>query len=217
MQSVTPGLAGRETVWIDVVVSSAWGGAGAAFDNQTDSTNVRLVNIGVVAFEYQIDDGPWKRLELSNSIGLDASLASTTIRLRKSQAPANGMARFEIERLTGDFVTDHDHPLPIGGLSPVPVPLTDGASIDTDASNACNFTLELTGDGHMLENPSGLRPGQTYTWRIYNPNGYAMDFGSMFKWDEGTAPTLSSGRDLVCSIYYQDINELHSAIGKDKR
>jgi len=105
-------------------------------------------------------------------------------------------------------------------LSIQPVPLVDGSSISTDASYACNFTVELTGDAHVLENPSGLRDGQTYTWRITNGGDWTMTFGSMFKWDGGTPPDISLGagkRDLVCSIYYQDINELHSAIGKDKR
>ena len=255
MQTVTPVLAVRQSDWVELAVTSSWGGAGALFENTTDSTFVTLRNIGEWPLEYQVDSGAWTLLEPRISVHFDdVSLATTTFHLRKGVLNFVTAARFEIDSLTGEYSVD-DRPVSLGGdggpvgsvafedltdaatadlpnintplfdalaalapLSVVPVPLTDDTTISTDATNACNFRVELTGADHLLDNPTaGLRDGQTYTWRIDNPSGFAMSFGSMFKWDGGTAPTLATGRNLVCAIYYADINELHSAAGLDKR
>jgi hypothetical protein len=101
-----------------------------------------------------------------------------------------------------------------------PLALTDGATIDTDASLATNFKLALTDTGHTLADPSGMVDGGVYNWRITNGGAYTLSFGSKFKWDGGTAPTITSGSgkiDLISGIYYADTDTLICAIGQDKR
>ena len=115
MQSVTPVLAVRETVTTDVAVSSAAGGAGSVFGNTSESTAVTLRNIGAFPFEYRVGTGSWTRLELNNAIAIAVNLATTTIRLRKSAYADPSTARFEVESLTGDFVTAGSDPLDLGG------------------------------------------------------------------------------------------------------
>lgn len=115
MQNVTPVCAVRNSQWVEVAVTSAWGGAGAVFSNTTDSTSLTLRNVGSFPFEYRVNSGAWTRLELRNSIDLNISLASATVRLRKSEFGGDALARFEIESLTGEFATVDEQPLDLGG------------------------------------------------------------------------------------------------------
>jgi len=125
MQSVTPVLAVRESDWVEVAVTDTWGGAGSALDNTANSTSVMLRNIGAFAFEYRVDSGDWTRLEVHTSVNFDVSLASATIRLRKAEFGDDGLARFEIESLTGQFVVSNDHPVSGPGGATAFTQLTD--------------------------------------------------------------------------------------------
>lgn len=116
MRSTTPVSTVRETQLVEVAVTSAWGGSGEAFANTTASNFVTLRNVGPFPVEYRIDSGEWIRLELRNSIQLAVSLATTTIRLRKSEFGGVGGARFEIESITGEFTAD-GHPVELGGAT----------------------------------------------------------------------------------------------------
>jgi hypothetical protein len=101
-----------------------------------------------------------------------------------------------------------------------PMALTDGATIATDASLGNNFALALTDTGHTLADPTHMVDGGVYNWRITNGGAYTLSFGAKFKWDGGTAPTITSGSgkiDLVSCIYCADTDTLLCAIGKDKR
>jgi hypothetical protein len=113
MQSVVPVGVKRETQWIEVAITSDWGGVGALVTNATDSISVTLRNIGDFAFEYRINAGEWALLEFHGSILLNVSLASTGIRLRKSEFGGDALARLEIDSLTNEFSADGS-PLTLG-------------------------------------------------------------------------------------------------------
>ncbi len=133
MQSVKPLGVRVETVWAEVAVTSDWGGDGEAVANTTDSISVTLRNVGDFSIEYQIDSDAWTRLELRNSIALDVSLATTTIRFRKSQFGGVGVARLEIESLTDYYVVD-GHAVELGGGGAF-TDLTDASSVDLPSIN----------------------------------------------------------------------------------
>lgn len=100
-----------------------------------------------------------------------------------------------------------------------PVPLTDAATIATDASLSNNFRVTLTAT-RVLDNPTNLTDGMVLNWKIINGGAFNLTYGSKFKWDGGVAPTLTSGAgkvDLISGIYYADDGFILCAIGKDKR
>lgn len=113
MQGVIPIGVKCEKVWVDVPVTAAWGGAGTAVADTTDSVSVTLFNSGRVPIEYRIGSGAWTRLEERHSDLLLVSLASTTIRLRKTESGVAGAVSLQIESLTTEYVAD-GHEVEIG-------------------------------------------------------------------------------------------------------
>lgn len=103
--------------------------------------------------------------------------------------------------------------------SVVPVALVDAANIATDASSSNNFRVTLTAT-RILDNPTNLTDGMVLNWKIINGGAFNLTYGSKFKWDGGTAPTLTLGAgkvDLISGIYYADDGFILCAMGKDKR
>lgn len=90
--------------------------------------------------------------------------------------------------------------------SPPPVQtLTDGATINWDASSGAIAQVTLGGDRTMAA-PTNLKSGGTYSL-IVKQDGTPprlLTWNAVFKWPGGTAPTLSTGAndiDVLTFIY----------------
>ena len=91
--------------------------------------------------------------------------------------------------------------------STLPVALTAGATINTNAALSNLFTVTLNVNG-TLANPTGLVHGMVLMWVVNNGTApYTLAYGSMFKWGKGgeaTAPVLSttaSKTHLISGVY----------------
>jgi len=99
------------------------------------------------------------------------------------------------------------------------VPLTDAATINTDASLGAVFTVTLAGN-RTLANPTNLSPGGTYMWIITQDGtgSRTLTYGTNFKWPSGTAPTLTTAAgsvDMVTAVY--DGTKLRAVFNGDFR
>lgn len=81
------------------------------------------------------------------------------------------------------------------------VGLLDTGSIATDGALSNSFAVTLAGN-RTLENPTNLRDGGIYNWRIKQDGtgSRTLAYGSKFKWPGGTAPTLSTAAGRVDRI-----------------
>lgn len=84
--------------------------------------------------------------------------------------------------------------------------LTDGATINTDASKSNHFSVTLGGN-RTLANPTNLKDGVILNWRIKQDGAGSrtLNYGSKFKWAAGATPTLStaaSSVDRIVGQYY---------------
>lgn len=94
----------------------------------------------------------------------------------------------------------------------LPSPLTDGTTINTDASQSNTFYVTLGGN-RTLANPTNLINGFIYNWRIKQDGtgNRTLAYGSKFKWPGGTAPTLSTAAgavDMITAQYWSDSDTL---------
>lgn len=92
-----------------------------------------------------------------------------------------------------------------GNLLDGEIPLTSGATVNTDASKGNNFRVVL-GTNATLANPTGMLGGQTYQWRVKQDatGSRTLAYGSDFKWAGGTAPVLSTAanaEDLISAQF----------------
>jgi hypothetical protein len=88
----------------------------------------------------------------------------------------------------------------------VPASLTDGATINTDASLSNTYRVTLGGN-RILANPTNLVDGQDIMW-IFTQDGTGgrlLTYGTMFKFFDGGVPptlsTLAGGKDVLAGIY----------------
>lgn len=93
-----------------------------------------------------------------------------------------------------------------------PVALTDGATINTNADLSNTFTVTLAGN-RTLANPTNLRNGAIYTWRVRQDatGSRTLAYGSKFRWPGGTAPTLTTAAnatDLISGQYFSDTDTI---------
>lgn len=93
-----------------------------------------------------------------------------------------------------------------GPVSVAFVSLADAETIATNALLGNNFAVTL-GANRVLGNPTGLRDGGVYRWRIKQDatGGRALSFASFFKWPGGAAPTLTAAPlavDVVTAVYH---------------
>lgn len=101
------------------------------------------------------------------------------------------------------------------------VALTDAATIATDAALSNHFSVTLGGN-RTLANPTNMRDGGIYNWRIKQDGtgSRTLAYGSKFKWPGGTAPTLSTagGRiDRITGQYHAADDVLECAFTADFR
>lgn len=108
-----------------------------------------------------------------------------------------------------------------GSNTVTPVALTDGATINTNASLSNHFRVTLGGN-RTLANPTNLQDGQIITYKIKQDGtgGRTLAFGSMFKWVGGIAPTLTAtagARDFLSVQYFADEGILVGVLQPDVR
>lgn len=158
MQGVIPSGTRRDVKWVEKSVVSDWGGDGEVVADTTDSISATLRNIGAFTFEYRVDSGNWARLEPRNAILLDVSLATSTIRLRRAEFGGSGIARLEIESLTG--VTIDEAGLKLAGIDV-------GA-----AGGAGPLAMSLVVDGVSYQPTRAIKVrigNATYFWPLFGP------------------------------------------------
>jgi hypothetical protein len=80
------------------------------------------------------------------------------------------------------------------------VTLVDAATVMTDAALSNHFSVTLGGN-RTLANPSNMRDGGIYNWRIKQDGtgSRTLAYGSKFRWP-GAAPTLSTAANRVDRI-----------------
>lgn len=90
-----------------------------------------------------------------------------------------------------------------GVLAPTITALTDGASIATDMSLSCNFSVTLGGN-RTLANPTNISAGQSGSFFITQDatGSRTLAYGSYFKFPNGVAPTLSTTANATDRIDY---------------
>ena len=101
------------------------------------------------------------------------------------------------------------------------VALTDAATIATDAALSNHFSVTLGGN-RTLANPTNMRDGGIYNWRIKQDGtgSRTLAYGNKFKWPGGTAPVLSTVANAVDRIigqYVQADDVIECSITKDFR
>ena len=104
--------------------------------------------------------------------------------------------------------------------SVAPVALTDGATINTDASLANTFYVTLAGTGRTLANPTNLVTGTRYRWYIKQDatgSRTITTYGANFKFVGGT-PTLTTAAnavDLIEGEYVAALGSIYCTVSKN--
>lgn len=96
---------------------------------------------------------------------------------------------------------------------------SSGNSVNTDASLGNTFEVDLN-ENSTLENPTNLVQGFLYTWYIKQGAGgpYTLDFGNVFKWTGGVAPSVTPVVGAIDKIQaYYDGSNLIASYSKDFR
>lgn len=185
MQNMVPVQMERDTVWVEIPVISAWGGAGALVSDTTDSTWLMLRSIGSFPIEYRVGSGDWIRLEYLKSIRLNISLASTQLRLRKSEFGADTLVRLEINSLVNQFIADG---------APVNIGTGDGGTVELDAVQT--FTKAQTVAVVPLASDSSVMPNSSAS------NNFSLTAEQDFTLSNATNPV--AGRGLNIEIQQDD-------------
>ena len=78
------------------------------------------------------------------------------------------------------------------------VALTDGATINTDASLGATFTVTLGGN-RTIANPTNPTNGQRIVYRMKQDatGNRTVTWGSAFRFVSGTAPTMSTAANKI--------------------
>ena len=82
------------------------------------------------------------------------------------------------------------------------VALVDAATIDTDAALSNHFRVTLGGN-RTLANPTNMRDGGIYNWRVRQPSAggpwVINSYGSLFRWNAGV-PVYPTAANAVLRI-----------------
>jgi len=207
MQNMVPVQMERDTAWVEVPVTSAWGGAGTLVSDPTDSTWLTLRSVGSFPIEYRVGSGDWTKLEYLKSIRLNISLASTQLRLRKSEFGADTLVRLEINSLIDQLYAD-GAPVDVGNPSGAQldatqtftkaqtvavVPLTPGSTVTPDSSASNNFSLVAAQDFTLANaiNPVGSR-GLNIEIVQDSPGSRACTFDTEYLFPAGADKVLTT-------------------------
>jgi hypothetical protein len=151
--------------------------------------------------------------ELAAALGDDQNFAAsvTTALAGKADAAAMTTALAAKMPIAGGAFT--------GRVAVAEVPLTDAATIATNAALGNVFRVTLGGN-RTLGNPTNMVAGDFMTWRITQDGtgGRTLAFGAAFKWSGGSAPTLTAtaGATDVISGYCNGTT-IDAAITRDVR
>ena len=101
------------------------------------------------------------------------------------------------------------------------VALVDAATIDTDAALSNHFLVTLGGN-RTLANPTNMRDGGIYNWRVKQDGtgSRTLAYGSKFKWAGGTIPALSTTAayvDRITGQYVAADDVIECSMTKDFR
>lgn len=135
--SITPVNAVVLVSQVEVTVSSAAGGSGAAVSDTTDCLYVVLHNIGTEDIEYQVAAGAWVALESRSTVQLDINLSNTTLKTRKVPNSGDGSCVLDIHRLSGAFSTGDDQ--------------VDANRVSVNAQTGTAYTLAMTDAGGQVD------------------------------------------------------------------
>jgi hypothetical protein len=100
-----------------------------------------------------------------------------------------------------------------------PVTLTDGATINVDASLSNVFRVTLAGN-RTLAAPTNLSDGQTIVFMVYQDGtgSRTLSYAAIYDWPGGTTPVLSTAanaRDVISCVYDGTNSVLLCAINKN--
>lgn len=145
----------------------------------------------------------------------DATTARATLELGSASLLAEATAA-EFRDNTADRALSTDQVW----TAAEPVALTDAATVAVDMSLGFNFTLLTTagvGATRALGNPTNAKPGQSGFIRIAQDGtgNRAMTFGTNWKFNSGSDPTLSTAASSVDVLYYTVLgaSEIHATLG----
>lgn len=97
------------------------------------------------------------------------------------------------------------------------VALTDGATITPDFALANNYSVTLAGN-RTLANPTNIVAGQSGSIFITQDGtgSRTLAWGGYFKFEGGTAPTLSTGAGAIDRLDYaiKSATEIHARLAK---
>jgi hypothetical protein len=184
--------------------------------------SARISEASVVQHEGALDalnltNGPAEANATADQTGaemvsaIDTELAQT--RWKAVEVPAGGTTG---QRLTKASGTDFDTEWTTDPTAPdlAAVELTDAATIAWDMSTGVNFEVTLGGN-RTLGAPSNVPEGQSGMLRVIQDatGGRTLSFNSVFKFEGGTAPTLSTGADDEDAVPYHAISSTEIWIG----
>ena len=91
-------------------------------------------------------------------------------------------------------------------MNSVGITIGIGSTSPIDFSLANFFTATMTGATQFTASniPVAANSGATYQMKIDNTGGHTVTWSSDFKWAGGTAPTLSSGIDIITFASYSN-------------
>jgi len=115
--------------------------------------------------------------------------------------PVTGQGAHAAQHLSGGA-----DPLSLAILYPAPVTLSDGATINTNASQSNHFRVTL-GGSRILGNPTAAVDGQRITWEIIQDGTGSrfLTYDTKFSFGtDVTSPVLSTTaglRDFITAVY----------------
>lgn len=168
-----------------VLVSAAYGSAGSAFADTTDSTSVEVINDGMVGpIEYQVGSNDWVALLPFQSKQLEISLAATGLKLRRGYNANGGSATVNVTSKASSLSAGDD---------PAPALTVDGfpyvqARPTVDLKKAYGLSPSNTGAVNSALVAQGIAYAQGYGRPLYLP-------GQTAGWQYGAYP-ISQDVDL---------------------
>lgn len=123
--------------------------------------------------------------------------------------PVTGQGAHAAQHLSGGA-----DPLSMAILFPTPVALSDGATINTDASLGTHFRVTLGGN-RTLANPTNAVDGQRLTWEVIQDGSGSrvLTYGTKFTFGaDVTTITLSvaaGNRDFIGAIYNSSADKFY--------
>jgi len=174
---------------------------------QADDANPWALNIGNTIYSASDTQG------LKFSVGNDGDsliyAADNAITAGKLELGVDNTSKIIIDTTAARFSTQ---------AYTLETALVAGANIATDCVNGNTFSVTLNTVTAELDNPSGLKAGSTYLWKITQDGagGRLLTFGTAFKFPGGAAPTLSTTAGAVDILTgYSDGSNLYVNMALD--